>query len=499
MKLTKTDFLIYKDCAKNAWLKVHKPDIYFAKPLSVFDQSIIETGNKVDQLARDLFPGGVLLSDRNDTKKTKKLIEAKIPVIYQPVFETESYKIICDILVWNTNTKLYDLCEVKASNSGEDKKKKDELYSYDIAFQYLVLKELKIPVGKLFLVRLNNKYIRGVELDIHQLFTKEDFTKQVLDISDSVAVEMKTAHDFMSQEKEPHGSCKCITRGRSAHCTTFSHSNPHVPEYSVHDISRIGQSKKELEELVDSGIFSIHDVPRELKLSEKQRNQVDATQLEKVFIDKQEISNFLNTIFSPISFLDYETFPSAIPRFVGYRPFNQIPFQFSLHVFNQGETEPIHAEFIFTENKNPDEAIINALKKYLPSKGSVLVWNKTFEMGRNRELAQRNPEHKTFFDDLNNRIIDLRDIFTEQNFIHPSFKGKTSIKYVLPVFAPELSYKTLCIQEGATASDTWNKIVNKEFMDDEIKEEINNLCTYCKMDTYAMFTIWKYLFDLTNV
>ena len=124
MKLTKTDFLIYKDCAKNAWLKVHKPDIYFAKPLSVFDQSIIETGNKVDQLARDLFPGGVLLSDRNDTKKTKKLIEAKIPVIYQPVFETESYKIICDILVWNTNTKLYDLCEVKASNSGEDKKRK---------------------------------------------------------------------------------------------------------------------------------------------------------------------------------------------------------------------------------------------------------------------------------------------------------------------------------------------------------------------------------------
>lgn len=499
MKLTKTDFLIYKDCAKNAWLKVHKPDIYFAKPLSAFDEGIIETGNEIDELSRDLFPNGVLITNRNDLGETKKLIEKQAPVIYQPVFETDLYKIICDILVWNSNTKLYDLYEVKASNSGEDKKKKDELYTYDITFQYLVLKELNIPIGKFFLVRLNNEYIREAELDIHKLFTKEDFTERVLNVFDSVSTEMKIAYDFIIQEKEPHGSCKCITRGRSAHCTTFSYSNPHIPEYSVHDISRIGQSKKKLEELIDSGIFSIQDVPKEMKLSDKQRNQVDATQSGNVFIDKQEICSFLETISSPISFLDYETFPSAIPRFVGYRPFNQIPFQFSLHIFDKNKTEPTHAEFIFAEDKNPDRAIINALKKYLPNTGSILVWNKTFEMKINRELAQRNLEHKIFFENLNSRIIDLMDIFTGQFFIHPEFKGKTSIKYVLPVLIPELSYKTLDIQEGATASNTWNKIVNKEFSDDEIKEKVKNLCIYCKMDTYAMYAIWKYLFDLTKV
>src|SRR3989344_2978402 len=175
MKLTKTDFLIYKDCAKNAWLKVHKPDIYFAKPLSVFDQGIIDAGNEVDELARDLFPNGILLPDRKATEETKKLIEAETPVIYQPVFETDSYKIICDILVWNSDARLYDLYEVKASNSGENKKAKDELYTLDIAFQYVVLKELKIPIGKLFLSRLNNEYVRGVDLELHQLFTKEDF------------------------------------------------------------------------------------------------------------------------------------------------------------------------------------------------------------------------------------------------------------------------------------------------------------------------------------
>ena len=497
MKLSKTDFLIYKDCAKNAWLKIHKPDIYFAKPLSVFDQSIIETGNEVDELARDLFPNGILLSDKKAIEETKKLIENKTPVIYQPVFETELYKIICDILVWNSDTKLYDLYEVKASNSGENKKAKDELYTFDIAFQYLVLKNLEVPIGNLFLVRLNNEYVRGVELEIHELFTKENFTERVMGISDAVAVEMKMAYDFLAQEKEPSGSCKCITRGRSSHCTTFYHSNPHVPEYSVHDISRIGQSKKKLEELVDSGIFSINDIPEEFKLSDKQRNQVNATQSGKTFIDKLEIKNFLDTISHPVSFFDYETFPSAIPRFSGYSPFDQIPFQFSLHVFNQEEAEPNHEEFIFTENKNPDKKIIDAMRRYFPSKGSILVWYKPFEMGRNKELAKRNPEHREFLEDINNRILDLRDIFTEQNFVHPDFKGKTSIKYILPVLVPELSYKELDIQEGATASNTWNKIVNKEFTDSEIEEKIKHLCTYCGRDTYAMFAIWKYLKNLT--
>lgn len=496
MKLTKTDYLIHKDCAKNAWLKVHKPDIYFSKPLSVFDQGIIETGNEVDELARDLFPGGILLTDRNVSKETKKLVEAKTPVIYQPVFETNLYKMICDILVWNQVANCYDLYEVKASNSGDEKKAKDNLYANDIAFQYLVLKELNVPIGKLFLVRLNNEYVRGEDINISQLFTKEDFTEKVKKIAEAVESEMKIAQEFISHEKEPFGSCTCLVKGRSAHCTTFSYSNPQVPEYSVHDISRIGQSKKKLAALIDSGIFSINDVPQDFELSEKQRNQVDAAQLGKTFIDEEKIADFLTEISHPISFFDYETFPAAIPRFPGYRPFNQIPFQFSLHIFNQGEKEPAHAEFIFSENENPDKAVIDALKKHLPGKGSVLVWYKPFETGRNKELAERNPEHRAFLEDLNGRVIDLRDIFTEQHFVHPGFKGKTSIKNVLPVLAPELSYKALDIQEGATASDTWNKIMRNEFTGEEATEKIKNLLEYCKMDTYAMFAIWKYLSNL---
>ncbi len=493
MKLTKTNYLIYKDCAKNAWLKIHKPDIYYSKPLSAFDEGIIETGNEVDILARELFPGGVLIDDRNDFKKTMKLIESRTPIIYQPVFETDTYKMISDILVWNIKSKSYDLYEVKASNSGENKGAKDKLYTNDIGFQYLVLKNLSVPIGNLYLIRLNNEYCRGVDLDIKQLFSIENFTEQVMEIIEALSVDMKNAYEILSSDNEPKGACKCITRGRSSHCTTFAYSNPQVPEYSVHDISRIGSSKKKLADLVDSGIFSIKDVPDDFPLSEKQRNQITAVQLDKIFMNKNEIRSFLNEISLPISFLDYETFAAGIPRFSGYFPFNQIPFQFSLHVVDDYEKEPSHSEFIFSGDKNPDEEFILALKKYLPKTGSVIVWYKSFEMGRNKDLAKRNPEYKTFLEDLNSRVIDLMDVFTNQHFIHPKFKGKTSIKYILPVLAPELSYKVLDIQEGGTASNTWNKIVTGGYSKEESEEKIKQLKIYCGLDTYAMYAIWKYL------
>jgi len=498
MKLTKTDYLIYRDCAKNAWLKIHKyNEVYKLKPLSVFEQTIIETGNEVDKLARNLFHGGIEIEDRNDSEGTMKLVEARTPVIYQPVFETDLYKVVCDILVWNKENEVYDLYEVKASNSGENKKAKDELYSYDIAFQYLVLKELNIiPIGKLNLIRFNNEYVRGTELDLQELFVKEDFTERVLEISEIVKTEMKIAYDFLSQETEPFGNCKCITRGRSSHCTTFAYSNPNVPDYSVHDISRIGMSKKKLAELVDSSIFLIEDVPEDFKLSEKQRNQVEATQLDKVYVNKEEIREFMKNISFPISFLDYETFAAGIPRFADFSPFNQITFQFSLHIALDKKNEPEHEEFIFTENKNPDEEFILALKEKLPENGTVIVWNKSFEINRNKDLSKRNPEYKEFLDSVNNRVIDLMDIFSDQHYIHPKFKGKTSIKYILPVLAPELSYKALDIQEGATASDTWNKIVRGEYSKEEALQQTEYLKIYCKLDTYAMYAIWKHLIEI---
>lgn len=492
MLLNKTDYIIYKDCPKNAWLKIHKPKIYNQYPPSIFEQMLFSVGNEIDELARQLFPGGILLKNPKDNKTTKELISKKTPILYQPVFITDKYKAISDILVWNEKAGAYDIYEVKSTTNGGNKKSKERDYLYDLAFQRNVLEMEGLKINKTYLVRLDHKYIRGVELDIEKLFIKEDFSEAVLEILDEVKLEMEIVWKDLNVEDEPSGPCSCIIKGRNAHCTTFKYSNPDVPDYSVHDLSRIGSSKKKLAALIDSGIMSVLDVPEDFKLSPIQQNQIYVAQTGKIIFKEKEIQDFLNKIEYPISFIDYETFPSAIPRFSGYSPFNQIPFQFSLHILEEEGGELEHKEFIFLKNSSPDLDFIQALRDKVPKTGSIIVWNKTFETGINRKLAQRQPKHRQYIEAFNERVIDLLDIFSQQLYVHPKFKGKTSIKYVLPALTSGLSYKKLEIQEGATASNTWNDISLGNIRGEEADNRAKALLTYCSLDTYAMYAIWKH-------
>jgi hypothetical protein len=492
MKLSKTNYLVYRDCGHNAWVKVHRPDIYRAEPLSVFDQAIIEIGNDVDARARDVFPGGVLIR-RGDAVGTAGLVESRTPVLYQPVFETDRYTTACDILVWNGSTHAYDLYEVKASTSGEDRKTKDDLYAHDIAFQALVLMENKVPLGKLCLVRLDGSYVSDGTLDLNRLFTREDFTDRVTPILETVRAEMDAAHDLLQLETLPAAPCTCIYKGRSSHCTTFDFINPGVPDYSVHDLTRIGASPKKLKALIDDGILNLVDVPDHVDLTVNQRHQVEAARLRRPFVDYGALAAFLDTLSFPLAFLDYETYPCGLPRFAGFGPFNHIPFQFSLHVVERPGGDAVHHEFLFTETSCPDEPFVAALEASLPETGTIVVWNKPFEKGINAKLGERLPHRQAYLAAANERVVDLMDVFTGQMVVHPGFKGKTSIKFVLPALVPRLSYKGLAIQEGATASETWNAIVTGELEPAEAQQARENLLTYCGLDSLAMVEIWRAL------
>ena len=149
-----------------------------------------------------------------------------------------------------------------------------------------------------------------------------------------------------------------------------------------------------------------------------------------------------------------------------------------------------HHEFLFTETGCPDGALIDALRRIMPRSGSIVSWNKSFEMTINRRLAERNPAAAAFLTDLNARMVDLMDVFSSQAFIHPHFKGSNSIKAVLPVLVPTLSYKELEIQEGGTASDAWNKIVTGQLSATDVEAMRRSLLKYCGLDTRAMWEIW---------
>lgn len=496
MLLSKTDFLIARDCKKNAWLKTHRPEVYKKQGLSAFDLNIIETGNEIDALARELFPGGVLVEDRYDTTYTNELINKHTTTIYQPVFTTEDYIAVADIVVWNEAECVYDIYEVKSSTaSDEDGGRKTADYLIDLAFQKIVINALSIPVGTCNLIRLNKEYVRSGPLSIPELFIVDDLSGEVDAIIPDIEKQMAGVHQYINRDNEPAGYCDCIYKSKGNHCSTFWYSCSDIPDYSVHQISRIHKTK--LHTFVEAGVFDIMSLDDEQieTLSDIQQRQVRTAQRNRVSVDDDGVESFLSQLTYPLSFIDYETYPCAIPKYSGYRPYQQVPFQFSLHVIREPGAEVSHTDFIHTDETNPDEAFLEALEANLPASGSILVWNQKFEKGINDQLVARDPKYKPFIAAVQERIVDLMAPFSGNTSVydHPEFKGSASIKFVLPALVPELSYKDLGVQDGGAAADTWNRLVTGQYNEEERQKQIANLREYCCLDTYAMVKIWEVL------
>ncbi len=497
--ITKTIYLEFLTCAKNAWLKQHKPELASKFELSAFEKSLVANGNLVELWARKLFLSGILIEEFGEaaTTKTQQYIKDKQPVIFQSTFILGKFLARNDVLEYDKDNDCWNLYEIKGTNTvKENGEERDHID--DAAFQYVILCDCGIKIGSVNIIHLNKEYIRGDEINIHELFVIEDVTDKILEREESTREKMNKAEEALFQEDERALECTCVYKGRSNHCSTFQHSHPEVPEYSIHDLSRIGLSKKKLAELVNSGILGISDVPNDFKLSDTQRNQIDVHKSQIPIIDYTSIKNELESLSYPLYFLDYETYPSAIPLFKGFKPYQHIPFQFSLHVLNSSNGDLEHHEYLHTNNSDPTEGIISALKESIGPEGNIIVWYKPFEQTRNSELGLLSPDNREFLADVNSRIYDLMDIFHKQLHVHPNFRGSTSIKKVLPVMVPELSYKELEIKEGGSAMEAWFEKILNYSSEEEKNETAKNLLKYCHMDTYAMYAIWKELIKIIS-
>jgi hypothetical protein len=130
--------------------------------------------------------------------------------------------------------------------------------------------------------------------------------------------------------------------------------------------------------------------------------------------------------------------------------------------------------------------------------GTVIVWHKSFEESLNNEIAECLSDYSTFFKRMNNSLYDLEDIFKNQHYVHHGFKGSSSIKKVLPVIASELDYSNLEIHEGGQAADAWWVMLSPITTSKQKKKISKDLKTYCGLDTYAMYAIWRFLYNLKN-
>lgn len=463
--LTKSDYLLYCESPRHLWAKKNNR---IEHTLSDFDQHLIAEGYEVEKLAQDYFVKLIL--------PQKPGYQMKL----QQTFIDGLFEARVDILLFNPEESSYEIYEVKSSTSPD---KKD---LNDIAFQFLILHN-QVNIEKAFIVHLNKDYVRAGELDLAQLFIVEELTEIVRELLPEI--------DGLRHEalltlgcKDPNELPHCLAP-KDCPCPDICH--PNLPEFSIYDVPRLSQKKKA--ELLDMGIRDAKEIPVTFNLNDKQLLIVERARTNSEYLDQHSLNIELQKLQFPLWFLDYETCISAIPRFNGYHPQQQIVFQYSLHQLDRPEGNLEHYGCIATTDGDLSQLLLEHLVSDLGNTGSVIVWNKAFEMTMNREMAKLYPEYSEFLTNLNERIYDLGEIVNRGIYLHPQFKGSWSIKHVLPVMIPELSYDEMIINKGDKASMAWWKIAFEEVTKEEKDHLLEGLDKYCELDTLAMVEIYKKL------
>lgn len=394
-----------------------------------------------------------------------------------------------DILRFNEVLDGWELYEVKATN--DVKREIPHHHVNDLAFQKTVIENCEIKIVKTGVIHLNSEYRMVGKVNYDDLFIIADLTDEVLAAQSEVQSQMNDLKVYLANPEEK--GCECLYRGRNAQCATFAHSNPEVPEYSVHDINRIGGSKKLLYDWIDRRIYALEDIDNPEALTGSKKAQYDAYMAGKPLIALEAIKEALNELIFPIYFFDYEGYSSAIPRFGGFGAYEQVPFQYSLHILHEdGEME--HKEFLITEpTKDLTLPLIERMREDFGDTGSVISWYKSYESQRNNKLAELHPNHADFLESLNDRMFDLMTIFSNDLYVDARFKGSASIKNVLPVLVPELTYKALNVQKGDQAVERWEKMINLSTPKEEKEQIAKDLLEYCALDTMAMVKIYEFL------
>ena len=484
--LSKSTFIRGLQCEKSLYLYKHHYNL--KDPISPQLQAIFNQGNRVGELAQELFPGGVDASPSSHFKmqeavvKTKAFIEAGETIIYEATFQYNGVLAALDILVKDEDGwKAY---EVKSSTSVS------ETYINDAAIQYYAIVNSGIDLKNISIVYINNQYEKQGAINIQELFTIESVYDRVQDVLPKIPNQVERFKEVIAKDTVPEINIG-LQCSNPYNCDFKEHCWSHIPDYSIFDIANLWTSKKF--ELYKSGVTTFEQIDlQSTSLNENQLLQVTSELNNTSFIDRPKIKNFVDGLQYPLYFLDFETIGPAVPIYNGSRPYQQLVFQYSLHVQYAPDSEIIHSEYLANPKDDPRFEFMKQLIKDCGTTGDVIVYNISFESGKLNDLINVFPQYSKELRGIINRLKDLMLPFQKRWYYTPEMKGSYSIKYVLPALVPELSYNNLEIKEGGTASNTFLSMVNGTFEGD-LKETRRQLLEYCELDTIAMVRILEVL------
>ena len=479
------------------WLWLKKYDKTKLPPVDDNLQAIFDTGHEFEQYAEKLFSGGVTLgfddyrSYLSLPERTNEAIDRGEKTIFQGRFEHDDLTFICDIIDF-VDDGVVDLYEIKSSTSAKPE------HEDDLAFQLIVLEGCGYEVRNVAVIHVNNQYVRDEVIDPLRITATTDITEAVIAKRDETQEQINAAQQMLKEHGKTHPPDFSPTLASSSAFREWLDIYKHLfpPEDgSIFNLS--GLNAKLLTSLQADGIENIADIPEDYALSPKQAFQVESAKTKKPIIHPDKIQAFLEELDYPLYFLDYETMSSLVPYFDGMRPYQQVPFQYSLHVIDSAGAEPRHLEYLHQDYSNPAQAVAESLQIHIGDNGSIITWNMGFEKSCNDTLASFAPDYAEFLQDVNDRIVDLMTPFSKLWYVDAGFHGSASIKAVLPVLVPELSYKNLDIQEGGAAQRIWMQAILDGQNEDTREQILDNLRQYCQLDTLAMVKIYEQLLKLS--
>lgn len=471
--LTKSDFMHYIKCPAYLWLSKHMPDLLPEDTPEL--ERIFAMGREVDELSRKLFLDGVEIKGYNQEgwENTKKTMARDGKVLFQPTVVADPLTCRADILTKSKKGDSWDINEVKMATTVKKE------YIFDVGFQRICFENAGIKISHTNLVHINRDYVRHGEIEIEKLFISENITKEVDEKLTEIREEIKRALEIVK------------IRNRLDLQLIEGCSNPKRCEYlecyckGVLEIYSVAGkiSPKHLLALLNRKILDPKNVQPDILESVGYEPEESFTRIDAPAIKKE-----LEKLKYPLYFLDYETYGAAIPPFDGTRPYQQIPFQYSLIIKDSPTAPARHAEFLMRRFENPVPELLARFKRDIGPEGSVIVWFASFEMGRNKEMAEMEPAFADFLKSVNGRVFDLMSIFKFKNqmYVKSEFKELASLKIVLPILCPELSYDALAIREGGEASASWPVLTSGKTSAKEKSQIEKDMLAYCKRDTEAM-------------
>lgn len=495
--LSKSKLIAYRQCPKRLWLEVHRKEL---REDSAETQASFQVGFAVGDIAQQLYDpsqtGEVLNAQRDgydfSFKHSIELLSTTQP-IFEAGFTANGALAFADVMLpfEQDGKRVWRIVEVKSSTGVKD------YHRDDVAIQSFIARSAGAPLAAIALAHIDSGWVYPGDGDYRGLLKECDLTPEAFGRDNEVREWIAAAHEIAAKETEPEISTgeQC---GSPFACGFFDYCQSQEPqaEYPVYWLPSIRANALK-EHIAGHPALDLRDMPDDL-LNDLQQRVKKHTLSGETYFDAAGAATALKTHKLPAYFLDFETIQFAVPIWKGTRPYQMIPFQFSLHTLDKRGKLDAQA-FLDLSGNDPSQAFAESLIEVCGSNGPIFVYNAGFEGARIKELGERFPKLATALLAIKERLVDLHPI-TKAHYYHPSQRGSWSIKAVLPAVAPDLSYEALeGVQHGGDAMEAFLEAIHSGTTPKRKAEIEQQLLAYCGLDTFAMVRLWQFLADRNDL